>query len=132
MGNWLYGVARNTARKAGPYARRREREATAVTRREAREELEHEVRTLLDDELSRLPDRYRTPIVLCDLEGRTIAEAAAHLLAGHGGDAPAPRPAPAGAAAVRARDRAAGGCGRGAVEAARTSAGVPLRWPPPR
>src|SRR5690606_28348965 len=33
----------------------------------------------LHEELDRLPDRYRVPIVLCDLEGRTCEEAARHL-----------------------------------------------------
>jgi RNA polymerase sigma-70 factor (ECF subfamily) len=80
VGNWLYGVAHNTARKAKTMnARRHDREATAVDRRQAREEPEYEVLALLDAELRTLPDRYRTPIVLCDLEGRTLAEAAAHL-----------------------------------------------------
>src|SRR5262249_52228564 len=34
---------------------------------------------LLDRELARLPDKYRVPIVLCDLEGRTRREVARQL-----------------------------------------------------
>src|SRR5205085_11493512 len=34
---------------------------------------------LLDRELSRLPDKYRAPVVLCDLEGRTRRDVARQL-----------------------------------------------------
>ncbi len=79
VGNWLYGVAHNTARnlKAMNLRRRqKEREAGAAPKQAAPEEAWEEVKGLLDRELPALPDKYRAPIVLCDLEGKTIHEAA--------------------------------------------------------
>jgi hypothetical protein len=38
-----------------------------------------ELRSVLDEELARLPDRLRAPLVLCYLEGRTQDEAAVQL-----------------------------------------------------
>src|SRR5262245_49024576 len=72
VGHWLYGVAHNTALKAKAMNRKRrakEREAGAAPKREAVEEAWGQVQALLDAELSRLPEVYRVPIVLCDLEG---------------------------------------------------------------
>jgi RNA polymerase sigma factor (sigma-70 family) len=83
VGAWLYGVARRVARKhMAAAARRRGREApladlpgpdttAAVTWRDGLR--------VLDEELDRLPDAYRAPLVLCYLEGRTQDEAARQL-----------------------------------------------------
>ncbi|HZY83948.1 MAG TPA: sigma-70 family RNA polymerase sigma factor [Gemmataceae bacterium] len=82
VSNWLYGVAHNTARKAKAMARkRRSKEAEAGSARKVVvvEGAWREVQELLDEELSRLPDRYRVPIVLCELEGKTIKEVARQL-----------------------------------------------------
>ena len=38
-----------------------------------------ELRTVLDAELTQLPDKWRLPLILCYLEGRTQDEAAEHL-----------------------------------------------------
>jgi RNA polymerase sigma factor (sigma-70 family) len=82
VSNWLYGVAHNTARKARVMSAKRrvkETEAAAARAAVAEEGAWREVQALLDEELSRLPDRYRVPIVLCELEGKTIKEAARQL-----------------------------------------------------
>jgi RNA polymerase sigma factor (sigma-70 family) len=80
LGNWLYGVAYRTAVKArGRAARQGEQERQAVTMAStgpADAAARRELREVLDDELSRLPEKYRAPLVLCYLEGRTNEEAA--------------------------------------------------------
>ncbi|HVS40320.1 MAG TPA: sigma-70 family RNA polymerase sigma factor [Gemmataceae bacterium] len=83
VGNWLYGVAYRTAMKArGAAARRRmkERRAAIMTPTQTEpEEAWSDLLPLLDRELSRLPDKYRAAIVLCELEGRSRKEAAGKL-----------------------------------------------------
>jgi RNA polymerase sigma factor (sigma-70 family) len=82
VGNWLYGVAQNTARKAkamNTRTRAREREAGARPKPEAASQDWQQQQLLLDQGLQSLPDKYRAPIVLCDLEGKSIKEAAHHL-----------------------------------------------------
>jgi RNA polymerase sigma factor (sigma-70 family) len=83
VANWLYGVAYRTALKARSVAaRRKERERQVVAMPEPASEEQHvwhDLQPLLDQELSRLPDKYRVPIVLCDLEGKTRMEAAQQL-----------------------------------------------------
>ena len=81
---WLYGVARQTALKArATRAKRqaRERQVTKMPEPQAveRQDFWPALQPLLDEELSRLPDKYRVAIVLCDLEGKTRKEAAGQL-----------------------------------------------------
>ena len=82
VGHWLYGVALNTARKARVCNRRRiNRERRAAERRRPYG-LPADMNPLgevLDLELNRLPDKYRETVVLCDLEGHAIADAARRL-----------------------------------------------------
>jgi RNA polymerase sigma factor (sigma-70 family) len=85
LGTWLHGVARRVAVRARVTSRKRQaRERTGVetaacpdqgTGRESLAEL----RAIIDQELQRLPERYRSALVLCDLEGHTHEQVAATL-----------------------------------------------------
>jgi RNA polymerase sigma factor (sigma-70 family) len=83
VGNWLYGVAHQTALKArAMMAKRRVREKQVTAMPELRveqQDQQEDLQAVLDQELSRLPDKYRAAIVLCDLEGKTRKEAAQQL-----------------------------------------------------
>jgi RNA polymerase sigma factor (sigma-70 family) len=84
LAGWLYGVACRTALKArGNKARRQARERPAAEEPAAAPTADAavgaELRAVLDEELKRLPARYRLPVVLCYLEGVTFAEAARQL-----------------------------------------------------
>lgn len=83
VANWLYGVAYRTALKARSLAARRKgRERQVVEMPEPAveaQEVWRDLEPLLDRELSRLPDKYRVPVVLCDLGGKTRKEAAQQL-----------------------------------------------------
>jgi RNA polymerase sigma factor (sigma-70 family) len=83
VANWLYGVAHQTALKARATAAKRKGRERQVTEMPepavAEQDLWRDLQPLLDEELSRLPDKYRAVIVLCDLEGKTRKEAARQL-----------------------------------------------------
>jgi RNA polymerase sigma factor (sigma-70 family) len=83
VANWLHGVAYRTALKARTMRARRqvrEREVTQMPQPEAvQQDHWHDLQPLLDQELSRLPETYRLPILLCDLEGKSIKEATRQL-----------------------------------------------------
>ena len=85
LGNWLYGVAYRVALRArGTAARRLATETptegmeTVATARGPSPTDEAALKEL-HDEVHRLPDHYRAPVVLCDLQGLTHEEAAAQL-----------------------------------------------------
>jgi RNA polymerase sigma factor (sigma-70 family) len=83
LAGWLHGVAHRTALKARHRAARRAAVEKRVPPR-APDEMSTDTdraewEPLLDGELAALPDHYRVPIVLCDLEGRTRAEVARTL-----------------------------------------------------
>lgn len=83
VGNWLHGVAYRTALKANEtIAKRKMRERQMTEMLEPQGEPKdawHDLQPRLDEELSRLPDNYRLPILLCDLEGKSIKEATQQL-----------------------------------------------------
>jgi RNA polymerase sigma factor (sigma-70 family) len=83
LGNWLYGVAyRIAARLRKQVTRRRQRErpmGAMLPEPSGQGESWHELRPLLLEELSRLPEKYRLPLVLCYLEEQSHEQTAALL-----------------------------------------------------
>lgn len=102
VGGWLCGVARRLSLNARAGASRRWRRETPVTALAGvgsdgrvghgpipealhpaadpfAEIVRRDLRRALDDELNLLPEKYRAPVVLCDLEGLTHEEAAHRL-----------------------------------------------------
>src|SRR5690348_5403412 len=80
LAGWLYTVASRLARKAQARAARRARPPRPTARTPADPLAEVSGRELLrivDDELARLPERYRLPLLLCGLDGLARDEAAA-------------------------------------------------------
>src|SRR5207249_2898809 len=82
-GGWLYGVAYRTAlaaRTRGARRAARERQVSAMRQPAVGpDESWQELLPLLDQELARLPEKYRLPVILCELEGRPRKEAARQL-----------------------------------------------------
>lgn len=87
LAGWLHGVARKTAIKARQRATRRtevESQAPARGVDAPTNSACDEAEVLLDQELAGLPDRYRLPIIMCDLEGRLRSEVASALSCSEG------------------------------------------------
>jgi RNA polymerase sigma factor (sigma-70 family) len=84
IGHWLYGVAYRVALRARrTTARRHARERTLPDVPEAAflidDPSRFELSRVIDEELAKLPAKYRAPVVLCYLEGLTHDEAARQL-----------------------------------------------------
>ncbi|HZY87230.1 MAG TPA: sigma-70 family RNA polymerase sigma factor, partial [Gemmataceae bacterium] len=79
LASWLYGVAyrvclrcrRSTSRRCA-----RERQVGEMPQPEVPPAEPQDWRPLLDEALAALPEKYRAPVVLCDLEGKSRKEAA--------------------------------------------------------
>jgi RNA polymerase sigma factor (sigma-70 family) len=97
LGSWLYGVAYRVSVRARAVATRPARMARAVRgqplRREDMEMAAHEprsdaadaeIRAIVHEEVNCLPEKYRAPIVLCYMEGRSRLEAASTLCLSEG------------------------------------------------
>ena len=83
LANWLYRVAYQTAAKARTMVcRRRKREMQVAEIPEPEtppQDSRSDLQFLLDQELSRLPSKYRAPLLLCDLQGNSRKEVARQL-----------------------------------------------------
>lgn len=85
LGNWLYGVALKIAKRSrSDLAKRRNREkegqpvtAEPIGESPAFDDLD--LGPVLHEELAKLPEKYRAPMVLCFLDGQTCEEAARRL-----------------------------------------------------
>jgi RNA polymerase sigma-70 factor (ECF subfamily) len=83
LGGWLRRVARSVASNARrERTRRQHREGAcqpAVSQERASDIDWHEVHATLDQELQRLPEHYRVPLLLCYIEGQTRDEVSRRL-----------------------------------------------------
>jgi RNA polymerase sigma factor (sigma-70 family) len=83
VGNWLYEAAYRLALEVrGRNARRHARERQVIPMRASETPAEpggEELANVVEEELHRLPERYRAPLLLCVFEGKTRDEAAGQL-----------------------------------------------------
>ena len=82
VASWLHGVARRVAscaRSAAARRRQHERKAASLAEHFVAEPRWDDLAEVLHEEIDRLPERYRAPIVLCDMEGMTEGQAARRL-----------------------------------------------------
>jgi RNA polymerase sigma factor (sigma-70 family) len=83
LSTWLHGVAFKislNARRLASRRRRHERQAqTMVSTNPAWDAAWREVQLFLDEEVQRLPEKYREPFILCCLEGQSYAAAAQQM-----------------------------------------------------
>jgi RNA polymerase sigma factor (sigma-70 family) len=80
LGTWLYKVSYRVALRARAGAGRRTPPTPEGVAPTPADELERrELRAVIDEEIDRLPWRYRRPVVLCYLEGLSHEEAASRL-----------------------------------------------------
>ena len=82
LGPWLYEVARRVsldARTTNDRRRAKEDSHADPSGLAGREAVADGLRDVIDEEIGRMPEGFRKAVILCDLEGLTIEEAASHL-----------------------------------------------------
>ena len=82
LSNWLHGVARRVATKEKVKAARRrlvERRAVGRSGGQSNDLEAAELRTVIDEEIRRLPERYRVPLILYYMEGLHLDAVASRL-----------------------------------------------------
>ena len=79
LAGWLYRVAFHAALKAKARSARRETSLPEIAVPAVDQLPDRELRAALDEEILRLPERFRLPVLLCYLQGRSNREAAAVL-----------------------------------------------------
>jgi RNA polymerase sigma factor (sigma-70 family) len=82
LGGWLYGVAHRTSLQIRTRAARRARVEARMSATDIDQPPDlswREACAILHQELDRLPERYRRPLLLCYLEGKSRDEAAKEL-----------------------------------------------------
>ena len=83
LAGWLHGVAVRTASEAKRRTarqRKRERRVMEISNQESAPASDrHDLLPILDEELNRLPHRFRAALVACELEGKSRREAAVQL-----------------------------------------------------
>jgi RNA polymerase sigma factor (sigma-70 family) len=83
LGSWLYGIAYRLALKckatAGERRNREQRLPMTHVATPLAQVTVQEAQAIMDEEISRLPEKFRVPVVLCCLEGLTRDEAAQQI-----------------------------------------------------
>ncbi len=83
IANWIYGVAFRIALKARARRAKRKEQHLGPMEFVAQDELndvaDQHAAQVVDEELNKLPEKYRTPLILCYLQGKTRRDAAKQL-----------------------------------------------------
>lgn len=86
LGGWLCGIAFRICKNIRRSNRRRQRREARGGKHESARRAQpageaefHEVLELVETEARRLPEKYRLPVILCCLEGKSKVEAASEL-----------------------------------------------------